>query len=238
METSRVLALMGSGVALVSIGALAFSGIGTRLGFWEFRTGFTVMRYAAYAGLAGAALSLLTAPFVRGPLLGLVLVGIAVGALTAWLPWEWSQKAGRLPVIHDITTDTENPPVFNAILPLRQDAPNSAQYGGAEVAAQQRKAYPNVRPAVLPGSQEQAYAKALEVARAMGWRIVNENPASGVFEATDTTLWYGFKDDVVVRVTGDAGGSRVDVRSVSRVGRSDVGTNAARIEKYLAKLGK
>ena len=70
----------------------------------------------------------------------------------------------------------------------------------------------------------------------MGWEVVDADVGTGVIEATDTTLWFGFKDDVVIRITPTTAGSRIDMRSLSRVGRSDVGANAARIRKFFAKL--
>jgi uncharacterized protein (DUF1499 family) len=91
-------------------------------------------------------------------------------------------------------------------------------------------------PLTIDEPPERAFLRALEAARDMGWEIVDSDPARGRIEATDTTPWYGFKDDVVVRVRAEGSGSRIDVRSVSRVGRSDVGTNARRIEDYLEKL--
>lgn len=142
-------------------------------------------------------------------------------------------------MIHDITTDTENPPVFVSILALRKDAPNSATYGGPEIAAQQHAAYPDIRPLVSDLPPERAFERSRSVARQMGWDIVDENPAEGRIEATATTRWFGFKDDVVVRIAPAAGdGSRVDIRSVSRVGRSDVGTNARRIRTFLKKFAE
>jgi uncharacterized protein (DUF1499 family) len=65
-------------------------------------------------------------------------------------------------------------------------------------------------------------------------KIESTDIAAGLVEATATTFWFGFKDDVVVRVVANAAGSRIDIRSVSRVGQSDIGANAARIEKFLA----
>jgi uncharacterized protein (DUF1499 family) len=88
----------------------------------------------------------------------------------------------------------------------------------------------------FPLRPAQAFEKALSAADKMCWKIVESNPAEGRIEATDTTFWFGFKDDIVVRITPTADGSRIDVRSVSRVGRSDVGTNARRIEKYIRKV--
>ena len=104
------------------------------------------------------------------------------------------------------------------------------------IAAQQQAAYADLRPIVLNVSLEQAFSKALATARDMGWEIVEAKPAEGRIEATDTTFWFGFKDDVVVRVVPADQGSRIDVRSVSRVGKSDVGTNARRIRAYLERM--
>jgi uncharacterized protein (DUF1499 family) len=141
-----------------------------------------------------------------------------------------------VPPIHDITTDTQNPPHFDAILPLRQNTPNSAQYGGESVAAQQRQAYPDIQPALLEASPEKAFDAALASARELGWKIVATDTQQGRIEATDTTLWFGFKDDVVIRISPNDGGSRVDMRSVSRVGRSDIGKNAERIRNFMEAL--
>jgi uncharacterized protein (DUF1499 family) len=125
-----------------------------------------------------------------------------------------------------------------AILPLRAGAPNPAEYGGAEVAAQQRAGYPDIGPLILQTLPQQAFDRALAAARDMGWEIVATDPTSGRIEATATTFWFGFKDDVVVRVTPVGDGSRIDVRSVSRVGRSDVGSNAERIKAYLGRVAR
>ena len=141
-----------------------------------------------------------------------------------------------MPRIHDISTDTVNPPLFVAVLPLRKGAENVASYGGKEIAVLQQKGYPDIKPLELAVPPQVAFARALDTAERMGWAMVASDPAAGRIEATDTTLWYGFKDDIVIRVTPSGSGSRIDVRSVSRVGRSDVGTNAQRIRKYLAKL--
>jgi uncharacterized protein (DUF1499 family) len=120
-----------------------------------------------------------------------------------------------------------------AVLPLRRGAPNSADYAGAALAAQQRAGYPDLGPARLAAPPDQVFARAVEIARGLGWQIVAAVPAEGRLEATDRTRWFGFRDDVVVRVTAEGTGTRVDVRSVSRVGRSDLGTNARRIRRFL-----
>jgi len=213
--------------------------LGYRMGWWHFRTGLQSLQpWAAYTGLAAAALAIvaIVIPKVReGWTIGLV-AALAVGLATFYVPWQWQQRARSVPRIHDISTDTENPPQFVAVLPLRKDAENTAAYGGKEVADQQRKGYPDIQPLLLNLPPQVAFARALDTAESMGWTLVASNPAAGRIEATDRTLWYGFKDDIVIRVAPSGGGSRVDVRSVSRVGRSDIGINAQRIRQFMAKL--
>lgn len=235
MKPARLVLLLSLAAAVL----LLVAGPGTRLGLWEFRSGFAVMRWAAFAGLASAALSvlMLVVPRTRRAGAGPLLAALVIGLATALVPWRGMQQARAVPPIHDITTDTTRPPEFVAILPLRADAPNPATYGGAELARAQAGAYPDLRPQRVDAAPAQAFERALQAARAMGWEIVAADAAAGRIEATDTTFWFGFKDDVVVRVEADGGGSRVDVRSVSRVGASDVGTNAKRIRAYLRALG-
>jgi uncharacterized protein (DUF1499 family) len=141
-----------------------------------------------------------------------------------------------VPRIHDITTDTERPPEFAALRAVRERSPNGAAYGGPEVAAQQKQGYPDIVPAFLPVPPDRALARAEAAARALGWETVAVAPAEGRLEATASTRWFGFKDDIVVRVTPAPGGSRVDIRSVSRVGKSDLSANARRIRAFLAAL--
>jgi uncharacterized protein (DUF1499 family) len=230
------------GFILAVLAALAamLAGLGSRWGLWYFRTGFVILRWAAYVGIAAALVSLigiiLTWPTTlrRGFLLS--VFGVVIGIFVFGVPWYYWRTAQRVPAIHDITTDTENPPRFVSILPLRENAPNPSEYGGPEIAAKQRAAYPDLVPAVLPVPPDKAYEQALAAARKMGWVIVDANPADGRIEATDTTFWFGFKDDIVIRITPTDHGSRVDIRSVSRVGKSDVGMNAKRIRKYLKEL--
>jgi len=122
------------------------------------------------------------------------------------------------------------------VLPLREDAPNSAEYAGDSIAVLQRAAYPDVQPVQLTEAPGVAYTRALRAAESMGWTIVAADSLEGRIEATATTTWFGFKDDVVIRLRAEGAGTRLDVRSVSRVGRSDVGANAARIRAYVKAL--
>jgi uncharacterized protein (DUF1499 family) len=227
-------------VACVAALLLLLAGPGTRFGWWEFGTGFMMMRWAFFAGLAGAALAvlMLLIPKTRrgsGLVLGAALV---LGAGVAWVPWNGLQTVRSLPLIHDISTDTVDPPQFVAVLPLRAEAPNPPEYAGEEAAAQQREAYPDIQPLQLDMPPAQLFEQALDAAREMGWEIVAAVPQEGRIEATATTFWFGFKDDVVIRIVPDDGGSRLDIRSKSRVGRSDVGANSARIRAFSERLGK
>ena len=159
-----------------------------------------------------------------------------MGAVAFGVPFMMLQSAKRSPPIHDITTDTENPPRFVAIILLRKGSPNPVEYQGADISHQQRTAYPDIQPATITGAPDAAFNRALDTARQLGWQIVAAIPNEGRIEATDTTIWFGFKDDIVVRVTPTGAGSRIDVRSVSRLGQGDLGKNAARIRDYLQRL--
>jgi hypothetical protein len=158
------------------------------------------------------------------------------GLTVAAVPLNWRLTAKSLPYIHDISTDTVNPPQFVAILPLRASSPNPATYGGPEVAAEQKRAYGDLRTEVLDLPMGQAYERALATARAMGWKIVAAEAGQGRIEATDSTFWFGFTDDIVIRLAPAGGRTLLDIRSTSRVGKSDVGTNAKRIRAFIEKV--
>ena len=227
---------------LLALGALCLllaSGPGTRLGWWHFGVGFALLRWGAYAGGAAAALALVALAWprlrARSALLWLVL--LAVGGAALALPLRFQQEARAAPPIHDITTDTADPPAFVALLARRAGAPNPPGHAGEAVAAQQRKAYPDIRPAVLAVPVPLAYARALDAVQGLGWELVAADAEQGRIEATATTFWFGFKDDVVIRVMpAPTSGSRVDARSKSRVGRGDAGANAARLREFLARV--
>ena len=229
-------------VAVAAAVAAVSSGVGYRLGWWSLDVGFEVLRWAAYGALAATILGIIgvivTRPgaprrgFARS--LAAVIIGAATFSGPAWMLYH----AGQVPAIHDITTDTANPPAFVAVLPLRAHAPNSAEYGGPEIARKQQAAYPRVVPYESPLAPDALFAHALAAARDAGWQIVAVVPAEGRIEATATTLLFGFKDDVVIRVTPMPRGSRLDVRSESRIGGSDVGTNAKRVESFLDALAR
>jgi uncharacterized protein (DUF1499 family) len=231
---SRLAAWLGT----VSLIALASTGPLHRIGLVGLTATFTLLKWAVYGALAGMVLAIIgfivdvrREARTSAALVAMLMCFIAMGSVAA-LAW----KASRVPPIHDVTTDTMQPPPFLAILPLREGALNPVEYGGPDVAAQQKKAFPDIVPLTLKLPPARAFDRALATARAMGWDLVASDPAGGRIEATATTFWFGFKDDVVIRVTPEAEGSRIDVRSLSRVGGGDIGTNAERVRKYLAAL--
>ncbi len=215
-------------VAVLAAGPLIAAGL-------DYRPGLAMFALGAIVAGVGAVVLIVMLLFKRGPaaLLGSALVA---GLVAALVPLSIVVTAGKSPSIHDISTDTADPPSFVALVPLRGSGASPAGYDGPEAAAAQRVGYPNLAGVLLSGAPRAAYDRALAAARAMGWQIVAADPASGRIEAIATVPWWGFKDDVVVRVRPDGNGSRVDVRSKSRVGKGDLGINAARIEAYLAKL--
>jgi uncharacterized protein (DUF1499 family) len=230
-----------AGFALAALAALAVvaGGWGNRSGWWDYRFAFTVLYLAAWSGVAGALLAGIggTLAIAGAPprrVSALAIAGVVLGALVSGIPWAYTAK--RAAPINDITTDTANPPRYVDIAPLRANAPARIEYGGAETAAQQSRAYPDIAPAVLDLAREQAYERALAAAKSLGWTIVAAVPAEGRIEATDSTLFMGFTDDIVIRVLTQGTGSRVDIRSHSRVGRGDFGTNAKRVRAFLKRL--
>lgn len=228
-----------AGATLVAALLVVLAGPLHRLGI-DFRSLFAMMRYAAIAAGIGALISAVGAVVARRAgdrrAFGLALLGLIAGLLAFAGPLALMAKARSVPPIHDISTDTLDPPRFVAVLPLRKGAMNPPDYAGASVAAQQTAAYPEIRTLVLDTPPDQAYARALAAAAALGWDIVAAVPAEGRIEATDTTAWFGFKDDVVIRIRPQGSASRVDVRSKSRVGMSDLGANAERIGRFLDRL--
>jgi hypothetical protein len=144
---------------------------------------------------------------------------------------------GDYPPIHDITTDTRDPPVFTAAVQLLGPDANTLEID-ADVTALQQKAYPDLQTILSEMSIDEAFDRALQVARDMGWDIYHQDRNVGVIEAVDTTTIMTFKDDVVIRVRSNAQGTLLDLRSVSRVGIGDIGANAKRIRAFQQKFGQ
>jgi hypothetical protein len=231
-------------IAVVAFLAMLLPGPLYRIRILSLSSAFSSIKYGAYGGIVAVVLGVvLLVVFLRvrgpalrviGPVLAIVLGGIAWG-----VPYLWLKKAESVPPIHDITTDTRNPPQFLPdVLALRAaaHAANSTVYGGAKIAALQKKAYPEIRPMRFGLPASQVFAGALRAVKAMGWKLDSEHPSLGIIEASSTTLWFGFTDDIVIRIQPLSVGSRLDIRSESRIGESDIGRNAARILRFRAAL--
>ena len=220
-------------LALIALSLLLLSGPGTRFQLWDYRVGFAVFAWAAYSAIAAAFVAALALAFpkIRARGVFMPMIALVIGLAVLYVPLEFRRQARAFPPINDITTDTENPPKY-------MTAPRG--YPGAEFARQQRAAYPDLLPVLLPVPPSTAFKKAVAAAEAMGWEVVGADAAAGTIEAVDTTKFFGFKDDIAIRVAATADGSpnlsRVDMRSKSRVGRGDVGTNAQRIRAYAERL--
>ncbi len=202
---------------------------GLSLLVWFLVAVLTLLKLCAvfYQQLQASTQSSLVAPLLTHIVAGLLAVVFI--ALIANIVY----KVKSVPRIHDITTDTHNIPLFKKALEQRGTESNSLEYD-PDVVRQQQVAYPYIQPLNSSLSIDDAFERALSVSNAIGWKVHNSNKVEGIIEATDTSKVFGFVDDIVIRVTQQEGGSRIDLRSVSRVGRSDLGANAARIKGFLS----
>ena len=237
--TTRATKFAGRSLMLIRIGGLAvlLGTLGYRLGIVGLGPAFGLFGFGLLLSLVMLPIALITFLVARhipevskraglAAIIALVVVAVPV----------WTLVTGfGAPPIHHITTDTEDPPQFDAVIPLRGESSNPLEYS-SELAEVQRRAYPDIQPLLLSDTAEEVFDRSVEVARALGWVVVNIDREAGRIEATDITFWFGFKDDVVVRIRPADSGTRVDLRSVSRVGGGDVGANAARIRAFARRL--
>lgn len=228
--------------ALVAAALLPIGALGSRLGLWPFTIGFLAMAVGlvlAIVGIATGVAGLLIArkralsgdqpPIVAGLVISLLIVGFLGNQfLTA--------TSGPTTAIHNISTDTDDPPQFIDVVALRGEDSNPLELDAAKIAPVQKEFYPWVEPLTIRSSTSDAFQKSLRVLEDMGLEIVATHPDIGLIEATDTTFWFGFKDDVAIRVQEYPQGVIIDVRSVSRVGQSDLGVNARRIGEILNNI--
>ncbi|MFQ5535520.1 MAG: DUF1499 domain-containing protein [Sphingomonadales bacterium] len=232
-----ILAIAVFCLSVAALAAAALSGVGHARGWWSLDIAFDILRWSIRSALLAFVLSVIAVLRVRPGSSNLAFALVFTGLLVALgftnYALNWRDIARGVPPIHDITTDLDNPPAFVDVVPLRENAPNTHIHQGAELAARQRDGYPDLGPLELSVRPSDAFALALDAARTLGWKIVALDEAEGRIEATDTTFWFGFKDDIVVRIAAHTGGAKIDVRSVSRVGVSDVGANARRITRFL-----
>lgn len=244
-------ALAGLGLALFALAAP----VGVWTGWWDFRQGFSILRsaqpFVLWITLGCAAITVLVLVLgrQRGTAGASRLAGIAaLATIAAGIAWYVPQsylpgQGADIPPIHDISTDVVDPPQFVDVLPLRGDNSNPTVYGTGnpnmtpeEHAERQRTAYPDLTTRTYDDSATAVFERALAAVDTLGWELVAQDPAAGRIEATDTTFWFRFKDDVVIRIEETPTGTVVDARSTSRVGLSDVGKNAERLRAFFNEI--
>ncbi|MBL0925259.1 MAG: DUF1499 domain-containing protein [Sphingomonadaceae bacterium] len=244
----------GTLILLAGVGSLLwglFSALGTGWGFWEYTSGLKGVTWSFFLGLGAILLGALFGWRARKAISPPPRIRRWIGMLTALVYVGWVGTfliaALSVPAIHDVSTDLADPPTFRT-LQLRAD--NLDNVPGADdedmkgMTPRQRwvlvhqKAYGNVRSVRINEPVPSVIAKAERLAKARGWDVAVALPEEGRLEATETSAFFRFKDDVVLRVrpTDTGEGSVVDMRSVSRVGVSDLGMNAKRVRSFLADL--
>jgi len=225
-------------LAIVALLGFPVAVIGFRLDLFQFSASFSIMKatalLAAIVFLLGMVLSFIKRADAN------VAKSARTAAMIALLPLiglgTQVFTGSSVPPIHNISTDTVNPPAFDKIIALRNKGHNPLDYDAAKLAELQNAAYPKVKTLTTELSASEAHARAKSVVESMGLELVNSDVEKGIIEATETTTIWGFKDDLVVRIAKQEGQTAIDLRSVSRIGMSDLGANAKRIEKFLAKF--
>lgn len=237
-------------VSLAALGlalAIAVAGPGTRYGYWEYGTGLTILSQAALPVLiasGAAALSFVAALIKARGLAPLALIAAIAAGGAGMVPLKMKELVEANPFIHDITTDFENPPTIITAADLPRK--NPAAYAGAEPAPRselttaeaQQAAFPDIEPKSVNGGVDETAETVRKIVLDMRMEILSEGPteAGWVVEATYTSTWFGFIDDFIVRLTPEGSMTRIDVRSKSRVGASDLGANAKRVQEFFTRL--
>ncbi len=171
--------------------------------------------------------------------LGVAIKGMLIAALVLAYPALMGFKAATLPVINDISTDTENPPAFSrSRVALEARGGRVPPDVSPEVREAQRQAYVLIAPLTLDIGPVEAFALVQKAAANLGWQVIEALPpggrqGAGRLEAIDRTFALKLPDDITVRIRPRADGSRIDIRSASRLGRHDLGGNARRIRAFL-----
>lgn len=236
---SSVLATLVFYLSIIGGIAVLVMLLGAAIGLWEPIEGFRYSRqYNDIVGFTVTGLSVATLGYLfsKKHLIGKrkAFISLIIGLLI--LGPTISKSVGETisyPPIHDVTTDTVNPPQFITLTDEREGARNTLVYGGPEIAVQQIAAFPDIKPILSTLSIDEAYARALTVGDAMGWEIIGADAVAHRFEGIARTPFFRFVDDTVVVVTATDSGSRIDVRSVSRIGRGDIGVNALSVREFI-----
>jgi len=232
--------LLALGITVLSLALLGLAGPAYRLGL-SLGSAYQVIIWTSHIGGAAAIGAIVIAVLAYRARIWMRFTVAAIAAIVGVTAFAIGLNAQiqreHSPAIHDLTTDLENPPTFTAVIARRANAPNRLDRATG-LAELQRQGYPDLAPVTLQAPPDQTFDRALATAQSLGWEIVTADKSSGRIEATDKTRWFGFEDDVVVRLTPWGTGTRIDVRSVSRTGVGDAGRNAARIKRFLSQIQK
>ncbi len=216
---------------------MPIAALGTRFGIWPFTIGLLMF---AVSMLGSVLIQITNAIWLfRKPASG-TTSALRWASLFAFPPLiivavTLTNMSKGYPPIHNISTDRENPPQFTEAATQRGSDSNPLEYS-SELASVQHSAYPDLSTVLSNDSVVETYEKALALCLENGWDVYGKSPEKGLIEAVDTTFWFGFKDDIVIRIQATETGSKMDLRSVSRVGVSDVGVNANRIRQFVASF--
>ena len=228
-------------VLLVLVGCSAFISIAcVRVGMLEPLTGFSILKWSVLASLILSFLAVASLAAcrkeknIKSKRFFWMVFAVSIVYSGFWIAFYLEKST--YPNINDITTDTVVPPAFLNINFLRKSNENDLVYNH-DWAQIQHQHYPDVKPLMTSASKRDAYQAVVALINERGWEMVSEYPEVGVVEATARTPVFGFRDDVVIRVIRQAGETRVDMRSCSRVGKTaDFGENAARITSFMQDL--
>jgi len=232
----------GLRLAILAFVLVAFGILGFRFGIFPFEAGIFGLIGGALIGLIAVLVSLIGIIFTMfgtRPGLAAAIGGLIIGAIVSAPIVNAAMMSGAVPPIHDITTDLDNPPAFIDIVAIREaDGANPLDRANEEqLVAGQKLAYADLKTTEFGETPGKVFEAARDTVHDLGWKLVAQHPEQGLIEATDQTEVMGFKDDVAIRVSAaPSGGSLVDLRSVSRVGVGDLGTNAKRIKAFLDAL--
>ncbi|MEC5210932.1 uncharacterized protein (DUF1499 family) [Psychrobacter sp. PL15] len=224
-------------ISLIALLLVVLPGPLYKFGIVDLGTAFAGFKFGVYAGIAALVLLLLQFLLKRDTMtLGSSAIVVVFSVFSIAMPLSMMNTAKSVPPIHDISTDLVNPPEFVAIAPLRANAPNPVEYAGEASAEQQRQAYPELKTLNYSQPKAELVSAVEQAAKNLGWELINADASNGIIEATHTSTWFGFEDDVIVRVNDQGNERLVDIRSKSRIGGSDLGKNAARIHTLMEEL--
>ena len=234
------LAIWGLRLAVFAPIIMLISGGVYRARFVDFQIPLIAFTIAVVLAILAALFGLIAA---LGSLLGghgthlRALFALVLAIIVLIAPVNTIVQGVGAPLIHDITTDLEDPPIFVEVPRRRSPSDNSLDIS-QEVLETQKNYYTDIGPTRLAMTKADAFALVSDVVKESGWQVHSEKANLGYIEATASTRFFGFRDDVIIRITEDTGGARVDMRSASRVGLSDLGVNAGRIRAFMAMVAQ